>query len=254
VSTVGVVRTTEIIDRAIIEDEPACAGGAGPPPISVLLVTQIRLYADGIVTALEELEAIKRVDVATSCDTALERLVRVPSDVVVLDLAGIDDAAVAQAFVRAAHPARIVALAVRESDHDIVAWAEHGAMGIVTRQASFDDLLHAVLAAARGECGCSSHVAAALLRRVATIAAERRSVTRYTALTLRERQVVDLLVQGLSNKEIAARLLLGVSTVKNHVHNVLNKVNASTRTEAVALLVGMKAQSPAHKGPDLTPV
>ena len=215
-----------------------------PAPVSVLIVTPIRLYADGIATALDDLEVIDRVAVEPCCDRALERLAREPTDVVLLDLAGIDDVAAAQAFVRAAPPARVVALTVREHDQDIVAWAEHGAMGIVTRQASFADLLHAILAAARGECGCSPRVAAALLRRVAVVAAERRSVTPHAALTLREREIVELLIEGLSNKEIAARLLLGVSTVKNHVHNVLSKVGASTRSEAVARLVEMKIQAP----------
>jgi two-component system nitrate/nitrite response regulator NarL len=214
-----------------------------PAPVSVLIITQIRLYADGIATALDELDVIDRVAVEPCCDTALKRLARDPTDVVVLDLAGIDDVAAAPAFVRAAPPAHVVALTVREHDQDIVAWAEHGAMGIVTRQASFDDLLHAILAAARGECGCSPRVAAALLRRVAVVAAERRNVTPYVALTLREREIVDLLVEGLSNKEIATRLLLGVSTVKNHVHNVLRKVGAGTRSEAVALLLEMKIQA-----------
>jgi two-component system, NarL family, nitrate/nitrite response regulator NarL len=225
-----------------------------PPPISVLLVTQIRLYAHGIATTLDDLEAINRVVVEPSCETALDRLTRDPTDVVLLDLAGIDDLAAAQAFVQAAPPARVVALAVHERDQDIVAWAEHGAMGIVTRQASFDDLVHAIVAAARGECGCSPRVATALVRRVATVAAERRRVPPYPALTLREREIVELLIEGLSNKEIASRLLLGVSTVKNHVHNVLRKVQARTRSEAVALLVEMKIQAQSPRGPDPTAV
>jgi DNA-binding NarL/FixJ family response regulator len=218
----------------------------------VLLVTQVRLYAEGIVRALDELDAIGRVAVALNCDAAIELLARDPSDVVVLDLAGIDDAAAAQALVQAV-PSRVVALAVREHDQDIVAWAERGAMGIVTRQASFDDLLHAILAAARGECCCSPRVATALMRRVAGVAAERRRVTApHAALTLRERQIVELLIEGLSNKEIAARLLLGVSTVKNHVHSVLRKLDARTRSEAVAVLTEMKIRTAPAPGPDLT--
>ena len=143
--------------------------------------------------------------------------------------------AAAQAFVQAV-AAPVVALAVREHDRDVVAWAERGATGIVTRRASLDDLVHAVLAA-RGECGCTTWVASALLRRVAEVGAERRRPAPHAELTLREREIGALLVEGLSNKEIAARLLLGVSTVKNHVHNLLGKVDARTRAEAVALLL-----------------
>ena len=208
--------------------------------ISVLLVTPIRLYADGIAGALGETDTIDRVAVVPSCDDAVERLAREPLDVIVLDLAGIDDTAAAQEFVNAAAPAPVVALAVRERDRDVIAWAELGAIGIVTRQGSLDDLLHAVLAAARGECGCSPRVASALLRRVAEAGAERDRPPPHPELTLREREIGALLVEGLSNKEIAARLLLGVSTVKNHVHNLLAKIDARTRAEAVAVLLAAR--------------
>jgi len=221
-----------------------------PPaaPVSVLVVTQIRLYADGIADGLRELDTIARVEVAASCDAALQSHAAAPTDVVVLDLAGIDDAGSARAFVHAAPAARVVALAVREHDDDVVDWAEHGAVGIVTRRASFDDLVHAIHAAAIGECACSPRVAGALVRRVAAVAAERRQVMPHHALTLRECEIADLLREGLSNKEIAARLLLGVSTVKNHVHNVLTKVNARSRSEAVALLVATRDPDPVSSG------
>lgn len=227
---------------------PAIAGQAPAQtvvvaPVSVLLITQIRLYADGIAMALDELAEIGRVTVEPRCDAALARLARERTDVVVLDLAGIDDVEEARALARAAPPARVVALAVREHDQDIVAWAEHGAVGIVTREATFDDLLRAIVAAARDECALSPRVGAALLRRLTVLAAERRRQAPSPDLTLREREIVDLLVEGLSNKEIAARLLLGVSTVKNHVHNVLHKLDARTRSEAVALLLDGEIQT-----------
>jgi two-component system, NarL family, nitrate/nitrite response regulator NarL len=230
------------IELAIIDERPLRAVPAAPPPVSVLLVTGIRMYAEGTAAALDEHDAIGRVTTEPCCETALERLRREPTDIVMLDLAGIDDVAAARAFVRAAAPTPVIALAVRAHDREIVDWAEHGARGIVTREASFEDLLHAVLATARGEGGCSPRVAAALLRRVAGVAAESRATPSYAALTLREAEIAALLVEGLSNKEIAARLLLGVSTVKNHVHNVLSKVNARTRSEAVAML--LSAQDP----------
>jgi len=234
-------------DLTLRLDAPARRSPASP--VSVLVVTQVRLYADGIANALRELDSIARVEVAASCDAALQRHAAAPTDVVVLDLAGIDDVASARAFVHAAPGARVVALAVREHDQDVVDWAERGAVGIVTRRGSFDDLVDAIHAAARGECACSPSVAAALVRRVAAAAAERRRVAPHQALTLRECEIADLLREGLSNKEIAARLLLGVSTVKNHVHNVLTKVNARSRSEAVALLVATRDPDPVGSGP-----
>jgi two-component system nitrate/nitrite response regulator NarL len=232
---------------AIIEQETADAATAASPRVSVLLVTEVRMYAEGIAMALDEHDAIERITTEPSCEAALERLDREPTDVVVLDLAGIDDVAAAQAFVRAAAPTRVIALAVRAHDREIVEWAEHGAQGIVTREASFHDLLQAILTVVGGECGCSPRVASALLRRVAGVAGGQRRRTPHPALTLRESEIAELLVQGLSNKEIAARLLLGVSTVKNHVHNVLSKLNARTRSEAVSVLLDMKDLDPSGR-------
>lgn len=212
-------------------------------PVTVLLVTQLRLYSDGIEKALREVDEIGAVDIAPTCAAALTHVRRVGFDVVVLDVAGIDDIADAQHFARHAAPARVVALAVREHDHDVVAWAEHGATGIVTRQACFEDLLQAILAAAQDECFCSPRVAGALVRHVAKLAAARQGAILHAPLTLREREIAKLLVHGLSNKDIAARLMLGVSTVKNHVHNILAKVDARSRSEAVARLIAAGIQA-----------
>ena len=216
--------------------------------IQVLLVTDVRLYAEGISKALREGPSIAAVAVAPDCAAALGELRRAPADVAILDLAAIDDVAQARAFAAAARPAHVVALAVRDSDREVVAWAEHGVTGILTREATFEELRQAVLAAARDECDCSPRVATALRRRVAEVAAERRAHTPDVVLTDRETEIAALLVEGLSNKEIAARLLLGLSTVKNHVHNVLGKLEAHTRAEAVAHLVAWGIQAPPAEG------
>jgi two-component system nitrate/nitrite response regulator NarL len=120
--------------------------------IHVLLVTDVRLYAEGIATGLPEDPAIAAVAVAPDCAAALGKLRREPADVAILDLAAIDDVPQARAFAVAARPARVVALAVRDSDREVIAWAEHGVTGILTREATFEQLRQAVLAAARDEC------------------------------------------------------------------------------------------------------
>jgi DNA-binding NarL/FixJ family response regulator len=172
-----------------------------------------------------------------------------PSDVAILDLAGIRDGE-AETFARAARPANLVAFAVRPTDREVLRWAERGVKGILTLEASFDDLLHAVIAAAAGECRCSPGVISTLMRQVAGAAAKREASSLQVVLTHRERQVAELLVEGHSNKEIAAQLMLGQSTVKNHVHHVLWKVQARTRGEAAARLVaaGILVSEPAGTG------
>jgi DNA-binding NarL/FixJ family response regulator len=80
-------------------------------------------------------------------------------------------------------------------------------------------------------------VAAVLLRRVATLAAEREGDPA-ASLTIREREILDLIDEGLSNKQIAQRLCIEVPTVKNHVHNLLEKLGVQSRHEAAALVRG----------------
>jgi DNA-binding NarL/FixJ family response regulator len=122
---------------------------------------------------------------------------------------------------------------VPEADDEIVQLAEAGVDGLVTRDASLADVLDAVAAAVRRETLTSPTVAAVLLRRVASLAGERRPAET-SSLTRREREIVALIGRGLSNKEIAQSLRIELSTVKNHVHNILEKLHVPRRTDAVA--------------------
>jgi DNA-binding NarL/FixJ family response regulator len=99
------------------------------------------------------------------------------------------------------------------------------------------ELLVAVEDAARGEAHCSPRVAAALLHRVRMLGQTAPVVPQAEAvanrLTSRELQIVALIAQGLSNKEIATRLMIELPTVKNHVHNILSKLGVKQRADAV---------------------
>jgi DNA-binding NarL/FixJ family response regulator len=141
---------------------------------------------------------------------------------------------------RAAAWARVVVVAVGDDDKDVIAWAEAGVSGYVTRDESLNTLVAVIRAAGRGELLCSPRLAATLLRQVAQSAA-RSPVTRFNRrLTAREREVLALVERGLSNKEIARRLSIALPTVKNHVHNILGKLEARGRCEAIAALHGLQ--------------
>ena len=201
--------------------------------IDVVVASGVRFYAEGLAQALrgEEISVLLAVP---DVDALLSVLVDAVPDVVLVDLAGMDQLEELRHVVTAAAPVPFVALAVREDDADVIGWAEAGVAGIVTRSASLVELTDAIFAAARGESPCSPTVPAMLLRRVAATSSERLRNAPMPALTAREREIADLLALGLTNKEIAARLFLGVSTVKNHVHNLLRKLDASSRVDAVA--------------------
>jgi two-component system, NarL family, nitrate/nitrite response regulator NarL len=127
-----------------------------------------------------------------------------------------------------------MALAVGESEEEILACAEAGVAGFLPRNGSFDDLARAVTKVARGEVACPQSIAGALLRRICADAHQRCVTTDH--LTPREREVLVLIEQGMSNKQIAQRLGIEVRTVKNHVHNLLEKLRVQRRGEAAARL------------------
>jgi DNA-binding NarL/FixJ family response regulator len=117
---------------------------------------------------------------------------------------------------------------------DIIVCAEAGASGYVTREGSLADLVTAINSAAQDELACSPKIAAALIRRVATLAAAHRDDAVGARLSRREIEIVSLIDRGLTNKEIAGRLFIALATVKNHVHNVLDKLDVQGRDEAAA--------------------
>lgn len=202
--------------------------------IRVLMVAHIRLYREGLADMLREEPRIEVVGTASGADEALAALREQEPDVVLLDMAIPDNVWLVRALVAAVPGTKVVALAVPEVEREVLACAEAGVAGYVTREGSIEDVVAAVESVARGEMLCSPRMAATLLQRVATLALERSPQSIEARLTRREIEILDLIDQGLSNKEIARRLTIELSTVKNHVHNVLEKLNVSRRAEAAA--------------------
>jgi DNA-binding NarL/FixJ family response regulator len=129
--------------------------------------------------------------------------------------------------------APVIALALTEAADEIIACAEAGASGFLFRDQPLAELLTLLDSVSRGETRCSPGVAATLLRHVTRLTADGRSAAPTARLTPREREVLDLVEQGLSNKQIARRLCIEVRTVKNHVHHVLEKYQVHRRADAV---------------------
>jgi DNA-binding NarL/FixJ family response regulator len=202
--------------------------------IGVLIVAEIRLYREGLADMLRAEPGVDVVGTAAGADEAVRALRERHHDVVLVDVGLPDNAWLVRALLAAVPGTRIVALAVPEVEDSVVACAEAGVAGFVTREGSVEDVVAAVEAVARGETLCSPRMAASLFQRIATLALERSPQSIESRLTARELEILDLIDQGLSNKEIARRLTIELSTVKNHVHNILEKLNVTRRAEAAA--------------------
>jgi DNA-binding NarL/FixJ family response regulator len=203
-------------------------------PIQVLLLADVRLYREGLADVLRR-SGIDSVATAHTVDAALEALERDPSRIVLVGLSARDTVDACVTVARACPEARVVALAVRDT-RDILSAVEAGVAGYVPGEASLDELMGTIRSVARGEMPCSPDVAAVLCRRLAQLAPFGDPALHAPGLTAREQEVFALVGERLSNKEIASRLCIEVTTVKNHVHNVLEKLHVHRRDDAVALL------------------
>ncbi len=130
---------------------------------------------------------------------------------------------------------RAVVLGSAGAEAEIVACLEAGARGYVLREQSLAELLAAISRVAAGEIVVTPEVAHRLFGRLGELGRHNRRRRRleFLDLTAREIQILDLIAQGLRNQEIADRLYLSVHTVKNHVHNLLERLGLKTRAEAV---------------------
>jgi len=134
---------------------------------------------------------------------------------------------------------RVVAIAVAETEENILAWVKAGIAGYIPNTASVQDLAPLLKEISRGEQSCSTRIAGTLLRCVSN--SERLKLAPVPAhLTSREIEILRLISIGLSNKEIARQLGISVSTTKSHVHSLLGKMKLQRRSEVAALLNGSK--------------
>ena len=122
-----------------------------------------------------------------------------------------------------------------DNPREIITCAESGVAGLHLRSESIEDLLSFCRQVLNGGTGCSPQVSAVLLRRLSELASQWPHTSEDELLTVREAEVLDLIKLGLPNREIANRLCVSTHTVKNHVHNVLNKLGVRSRAEAIAL-------------------
>jgi DNA-binding NarL/FixJ family response regulator len=214
--------------------EKACSseqeGTRAAPLPGVTIVSDVLLYREGLAASLSRDGRLHVLDVVESHD-ALPAVSASRPDAILLD-GGMDDCLSLARVLRANLPeARIVGFGICGGADRLVDCAESGLAAFVDSSSSVGELVAAVLNALNGELSCSPRVSALLCERLARLSAGRSLQS--APLTVRERQVATLIGQGLSNKEIARDLRIGASTVKNHVHSILEKLNVRRRSAIV---------------------
>ena len=203
-------------------------------PIKIMIAEDQRIVREGLRALLEDEPEVEIVGEAADGRQACELFARLRPDVVLMDLQmPVMDGPAATARIREQAPdAKILVLTTYATDEFIFKAIRAGAQGYALKDASTDELLAAIRAVHHGQTWLSPAVAARLVAGV--------SAGTPDALTARELEVLTLMGRGASNNEIALELGIAPRTTKVHVQNILGKLGATNRTEAVSIAVRQK--------------
>jgi DNA-binding NarL/FixJ family response regulator len=201
----------------------------------VVVVSDVRLYRDGLAASLARDGGLEGAAALPAAGAPAASAALAP-DAVLLEASTDGALALARRIRAASASTRLVGFGIAGGADDYLACAEAGLAAFVDSNGTVAELVEAVASAIRGELNCSPRTAALLCDRLASLtdAKERHPATE--PLTRRERQVAALVAEGLSNKEIASDLRIGPATVKNHVHNILDKLRVRRRAAVAAQL------------------
>jgi DNA-binding NarL/FixJ family response regulator len=207
--------------------------------LRVLLVDDHDLFRSGLRNLLEE-RGVHIVGEAASGNEALRVVRDSPPDVVIMDLnmPGMGGVEATRRIAQIAPLTRVLVLTVSDQDADVLNAILAGACGYLMKDASIDDLIRGISSASIGESLISPHIASKVLQRVrANTASPEAEATIRAELSEREIEVLKLIANGNDNAMIAAELHISPKTVKNHISNILMKLQIGNRIQAAVYAV-----------------
>jgi len=208
------------------------------PPIALVLIDDNRLLREGLAAMIHEQPGFRVLAASADVDEALRKVREAKPDVVLLDFGLEDhDSLRLTATVQAEVPeAKVIVMGLLAAQEDVADYVRAGAAGFIMKDATFDEFFSTIRKVAAGAQVLPPALTQSLFTQIARNASAMGTATvlESVRLTSRERQVIDLLGEGLSNKEIGQRLHIAVHTVKSHVHNVLEKLSLRSRLEVAA--------------------
>ena len=207
-------------------------------PLRVLIADDHPLFRSGLRALLSTVPDTAVVGEATTGDEAIALAAELQPDLIVMDLQmpGVSGIDATRRILDTSPRIGILVVTMFEDDYSVFAAMRAGAKGYVLKDTDEEDILHAIRAVGKGEAIFSSAVARRMIDFFtgARSEAERAVPARaFPELTDREREVLDLIAQGLSNPEIASRLYLSPKTVRNHISNIFAKLQVADRAQAI---------------------
>lgn len=198
----------------------------------VLIVASTRVYGQALAAKLLLMNEIASVATAPTVDDALEEAARSRPNAVLVDVPVSEGKRLVGGLQQSGlSDTHVLAYAVPELTHEILAWAAIGVSGCLTRDVDIEELVSAVVEVRDGDIRCSSAVARLLFRYIRNPNGSVTATENTAGLTPRQGEIARLLADGLSNKEIASVLSIEFPTVKNHVHQIFERLGIHKRAE-----------------------
>jgi DNA-binding NarL/FixJ family response regulator len=199
----------------------------------VTIISEVRLVRDGLSQIIQNDPEC----VVLSADSNIDEMGALAQpktpDIVIFDVSStqaLDDICRLSGF----YPLiKIIAFGIAQKDDVICAYAEAGADGFIFQDDNVDDLFATIRGVKNGQLRCSERVANALLQRLKQRSVVNSPANVVLSLTPREKQIIELIAIGLTNKQISRKLQIQLPTVKNHLHHIFEKLHVRTRSEAV---------------------
>ena len=234
------VRWGRVKSRPTVPKVPPAVGSkgekdrrSGDDSISILLIEDNRLFRIGLSSLLRKQKGLKLLAAAPKPDV-IPQLGPQRPDVILLDL-GLGDRGSIQAvreIRETCPPSKLIAMGLIPVRSEILGLVREGVSGFVLKDASITDFVAAIRAVAAGHKVFPSSLTQSLLTQIVEDATRKGRVdVDDVKLTTREREIADLISEGLTNKEIAKRISLATDTVKSHVHNILEKLSLRSRVQ-----------------------
>jgi two-component system, NarL family, nitrate/nitrite response regulator NarL len=216
-------------------------GRADAPKIRIVVADDHPIFRDGLCRLLALESDFEVVAQAHDGRQVLDVLQQFEPDILLLDLKmpGLDGLATLQKLQSSRHRTKVIVLTASEDKNEFVQAMKLGTCGIVLKQSATELLIKSIRKVNAGEIWLDSHTTAAVMRQFATTT-EDVSPAAPTAggrererslLSQREREIVSLVAQGFKNKEMAEKMFISEQTVKNHLHNIFDKLGVSDRLE-----------------------
>lgn len=204
--------------------------------ISVVIIEDNRLLREGITSLINEQPDLKVIGAFSERENALAKIFELKPDIVLIDLGlrSQNSLRVVKSIKQRSDRIKIIVMDLMPIENDILDFVKAGASGFILKDAKVNELIKTITSVAAGEKVLPTHMTGSLFNQIIDRAVNGTTTSELeqaVKMTKRERQVIELIADGLANKEIGKLLHLSPFTVKSHVHNILEKMALHSRVQ-----------------------